>query len=313
SASLSNFVIFNDGYVLSTVRTPDNPKLVPMHLLLVAPGYWDTLRIPLVAGRGFTQRDDERAPRVAVLNQSLAERLFPGQNAVGKRILYARAAIEPKPGDETEVVGIVKDTKFTSLAAPEPNLVYLPLLRGSPNTRGVVLEVRASLDPAAVGALTMARIREARLPLKVESATALNGEIGASLADDYIRLQASSLFGLLALALIASGLYGLMAYTVARRTREIGIRAAVGASTASLIGLVLRQSLRLVGVGIAIGIPGAVAAVRALSKIVFGLPPIDYASLAIGAALLAIAGLAAGFLPAWRAAHLDPMQALRVQ
>jgi ABC-type antimicrobial peptide transport system permease subunit len=111
-------------------------------------------------------------------------------------------------------------------------------------------------------------------------------------------MMASSLFGGLALLLIASGLYGLMAYTVAQRTREIGIRTAVGASASGIMVLVLRQSLRLVAVGIVVGIPGAVAAMRALNRIVFGLPPVDFASLGIAAALLAIAGVAASFVPA---------------
>jgi ABC-type antimicrobial peptide transport system permease subunit len=146
--------------------------------------------------------------------------------------------------------------------------------------------------------IVRARIRDAHLPLKVQSATALNDEIGATLADDHVRMMASSLFGGLALLLIASGLYGLMAYTVAQRTREIGIRTAVGASASGIMVLVLRQSLRLVAVGIVVGIPGAVAAMRALNRIVFGLPPVDFASLGIAAALLAIAGVAASFVPA---------------
>jgi ABC-type antimicrobial peptide transport system permease subunit len=158
-----------------------------------------------------------------------------------------------------------------------------------------------------------ALVRNAHLPLKVSPATAFTEEIGATLEDDYIRMQASSLFAALALALIAFGLYGLMAYTVARRTREIGIRAAMGASTGRIVILILRQSVRLVAIGIVIGIPGAVAAIRALSGIVFGLPQVDLVSLSAAAALLAAVGAAASFVPAWRAAHLSPVQALRVQ
>jgi ABC-type antimicrobial peptide transport system permease subunit len=161
--------------------------------------------------------------------------------------------------------------------------------------------------------MVRARIGNAHLPLTVLPATALEDEIGVSLTNDHIRMQASSLLSGLALVLVASGLYGLMAYAVARRTREIGIRAAVGASTFRLMALVLRQSMRLVAVGIVIGIPGAVAVMRALRGIVFGLPQVDFISLAIAAGLLATAGVAASFIPAWRAAHLDPMQALRVQ
>lgn len=313
SVTLADFVIFNDAYVLSTLRTLGDPQINGMHLLNVDRGYWETLRIPLIVGRVFTERDDEHAPRVAVLSESLAKRLFPHQNPLGQRILVGGATRQPKPGDETEVVGIVKDTKFTSVAAPSPDIVYLPLFQGETNSRGVVLEARSSMNPPALKAMVLARIRDAHLPLVVQSATALNDEIVASLSDDYIRMRASSLFGGLALALIASGLYGLVAYSVARRTREIGIRMAVGSSAAGIMGLMVRQSLRLVAVGVVIGIPGAVAVMRAVSGMVFGLPSVDYASLGIAAVLLGIAGLAASFVPAWRGAHLDPVSALRVQ
>jgi predicted permease len=313
SATLANFVVFNDGYVTNMVRTLEGARASPMRQLMVAPGYWETLCIPMLAGRGFTERDDERAPRVAVINESAATRLFPNLNPLGKQILTGRATRERQPGDEIEIVGLVKDTKFTSVTAPAPDLIYMPLVQGETNNRGVVLEVRSALEPSAVAAMVNAQVHNAHLPLQVMAATALNDEIGASMANDYIRMRASTLFGGLALALIAFGLHGLMAYTVARRTREIGIRAAVGAGTARIMILVLGQSFRLVAVGIAIGIPGAMAVMRALSGMVFGLPPVDFVSLGMAASLLAIAAAAASFVPAWRAAHLDPVQALRVQ
>ena len=138
SAALANFVIFNDAYVMSTVRRPDDPKLTPMHQLMVAPGYWRTLRIPLFTGRGFTDRDDERAPRVAVLNESLAERLFPHQNPLGKRILVGRAVLQHKPGDETEVVGLVKDTKVVSVTSPAgPHRSIFHYSRAKPTAAGL--------------------------------------------------------------------------------------------------------------------------------------------------------------------------------
>jgi hypothetical protein len=310
---LANLVLFNDSWVKTSLRTLDDPRIVGIRFMAVGPDYWDTLRIPLITGRAFTTRDGPHASKVAVLNRGLADRLFPHQNPLGKRILIARATQQHQPEDEIEIVGVAQDTKLTNLSLPAPEVVCVPLLQISSGSRGVVLEVRSAMDPPAVAALAAARIANARLSLTVQSATALNDEVDASLADDYIRMQASSLFGALALVLIAFGLYGLMAYTVAQRTREIGIRTAVGAGTSAIVGLVLRQSLRLVAVGIAVGVPGAVAAVRALSGMVFGLPPVDVVSLAAGTALLGIAGLIASFLPAWRAAHLDPVRALRIE
>ena len=313
TVGLSSKLMFNDAYVLSSTRRLDDPELRPIHLLPVGPGYFESLRIPLVAGREVSQRDEGKQWSVAVVSEGLAKKLFPGGTALGKRILLARAVMEHKPGDETEIVGIVKDTRFTYVAKPAPDVVYTSMFQGGTFGSGVVLEISSTLDPATVGALAAARIRDAHLPLVVRSATRLTDEIGDTLADDYVRMQASSLFGGLALVLIASGLYGLIAYSVARRTREIGIRMAVGSSTGGIVGIVVRQSLGLVAVGVAVGIPGAVMVMRAVSSLVFGLPPVDYASLAIAAALLGAAGLAASCVPAWRAAHLDPMKALRVQ
>lgn len=312
SAALANFVVFNDGRVMSGVQALGSGRTSRANVLKVSAGYWQTLRIPVVAGRVLTPGEDQAAPRVAVISQGLAEDLFPGESPLGKRIGIRR----PDPArkdDGFEVVGVVKDTKVWSVTKPAPRMLYLPLRLGDTNTRSVALEIRSSLDPAAIGAIVRARIHDARLPMTVESVTTLDDEVGASLADDYVRMRASGLFGALALALTAVGLYGLMAYAVARRTREIGIRTAVGARTSTIVALVLRQSVQLVGIGVAIGIPAAIVVMRALAGFVFGLPPVDWVSLAIAAALLTAAGIAAGVAPAWRAAHLDPMQALRVQ
>jgi len=312
SAALVNFVVFNDGRVSVGVRALDSGKTSGANMLKVSSGYWQTLQISLLAGRVLEPREDQEAPRVMVIGQSLAEDLFPGESPLGKRIAIGRPDPERKD-DGFEVVGVVKDTKVWSLTKPAPHMLYLPLRLGGTNTRGVALEIRSPLEPAAIGAIVRGRIHDAHLPMTVESVTTLNEEVGASLADDYVRMRASSLFGVLALVLIAVGLYGLMAYTVALRTREIGIRTAVGARTLTIMVLVLHQSLRLVSIGILIGIPATVAVMRALAGIAFGLPPVDWVSVGTAAALLVAAGIAASLAPAWRAAHLDPMQALRVQ
>jgi ABC-type antimicrobial peptide transport system permease subunit len=209
---------------------------------------------------------------------------------------------------------VVNDTKFGSLADPAPETVYLPVLQASeviPDD--VIVHIRSSLGPETIAAMLRSRIRAEHLPVTVQSASTLQDEIASTLHTERLRMQASSLFGALALLLIVVGLYGLMTYSVVRRTREIGIRMAVGSNPAGIMGLVLNESLRLVLFGVIIGIPGAVALMKAVSSMLFGLSPADPASLALAAFVLAITGIAATAAPAWRAAHLDPMNALRVE
>lgn len=315
SAVLADFVTFNDAYaqtILKVAGTAGAP-VRGTHILHVDGGYFTGFRIPLIAGRAFTSRDDERAPKVAVLAEGIAQRLFPNQNPIGRRILLGAATKQPKPGDETEIIGVVKDIKFTSVAAPAPDLVFQPLLQGENHTSTVKMQVRSRMQPRDVASLVRARIGDAHLPLTVESVSALEDKIGASLQNDRVRMQASSLFGALALLLITAGIYGLMAYSVVRRTREIGIRMAVGSSSAGIVRLVLKDSLRLVLYGLILGLPGSLVVMKAISTMVFGLSPIDPMSLGVAASVLFVTGIAASVAPAWRAAHLDPLEALRVQ
>jgi predicted permease len=315
SAALADFTTFNDAYVQTTLKAAGNADAPGRrtHILLVDGNYFAALRIPPIAGRTFTPRDDERAPKVAVLAEGTARRLFPGQSPIGRSILLGSAAMHPKPGQETEIVGVVGDIKFTSLADAAPDLVFQPVLQGESHTSVVKLQVRSRMEPGNVAALVRSRIRDGHLPLSVESATALEDQIGASLLNDRLRMQASSLFGALALLLIAAGIYGLMAYAVVRRTREIGIRMAVGSSSAGILRLVLNDSLRLVLCGVILGLPGSLAVMKVASSMVFGLPPVDLASLGIAALVLTATAIVASTAPAWRAAHLDPVEALRVQ
>jgi predicted permease len=310
SAGLSDFVAFNDGWANISMTTPGvplNSRLSPPHALHVDQGYFNTLRIHLLTGRSFEPRDTEGAPNVAILNEQAARRLFPNQNPVGHSILLGFPAIE------TQVIGVVNDTKSGSLADAAPEIVFVPLLQGTEHSSDVIVQIRSSLSPGAIASMLQSRIRAGHLPVTVQSASTLQDEIAATLRSDRLRMQASSLFGALALLLIVVGLYGLMAYSVVRRTREIGIRMAVGSEPVGIMRLVLSESLRLVLYGVIVGIPGAVALMKAISSMLFGLSPVDPASLAMAAIVLAITGIAASAAPAWRAAHLDPVSALRVE
>jgi predicted permease len=310
SAGLSDFVAFNDSSARTIMTTPGIPidYRHGLNALHVDQGYFNTLRIHLLAGRPFEAQDNEGAPKVAILNQRAARRFFPNQNPVGRSILVGSTAIR------TQVVGVVNDTKSGSLADAAPEAIYLPVLQASEViSDDVILQIRSSLGPEAIASTLRSRIRAEHLPVTIESATTLQDEIAATLYTDRLRMQTSSLFGALAMLLIVVGLYGLMAYSVVRRTREIGIRMAVGSNPAGIMRLVVNESLRMVLLGVIVGIPGAVALMKTVSSMLFGLSPVDPASLAMAAFALAITGIAASAAPAWRAAHLDPVSALRVE
>lgn len=317
STTVADLLTFDDSRIsfpLSVPGDPTQPARQP-NLLRVDGNYFDALRIPLVAGRTFSPHDDQHAPKVAVLSDGTARRLFGSQNPLGRRILIGRSR-DPKPEDEVEVVGVVKDIKFTNVTRPSPDVVFAPLFQEQnigARSGSAKLQVRSRMAPQDVAALVRAQIRAQGLPVTVESASALEDAIGASMLNDRLRMQASSLFGAVALLLITAGIYGLMAFSVARRRREIGIRIAVGARPAAMVQLVLKESLRLVLIGVLIGIPGAIAVMRAVADMLFGLSPIDPASLGVAAIALCLSGVAASVVPAWRAARQDPVQALRVE
>ena len=171
----------------------------------------------------------------------------------------------------------------------------------------------ASAARVAVASYRFCSRRFGRAPEALGSVVYLNDAVGASMLNDRIRTQASGVFGALALLLITAGVYGLMAYSVARRTREIGIRVAVGSSPGRIVGLVLGESLKLVLLGVLVGVPGAVAVMKAIHGMVFGLSPVDPLSLGASVVALCLTGTAASAIPAWRAARLDPVRALRVE
>ena len=317
SAAVADLLTFSDARISFTLTVPGDPAQATRepNLLRVDGSYFDALRIPVIAGRAFSPRDDRHAPRVVILSDGTARRLFASQNPLGRRVLLGLPR-NPKPDDGAEIVGIVDDVKFTNVTRPAPDVVFAPLFQNQDLgafSSTAKLQVRSRMTPRDVAALVSARIRAQGLPVAVESASALEDAIGTSMLNDRLRMQASSLFGGVALLLITAGIYGLMAFSVARRRREIGIRMAVGSRPSAIVQLVLKESLRLVFVGVLIGIPGAVAVMRAVAGMLYGLSPIDPVSLGVAAVALCLAGIAASVAPAWRAASLDPVQALRLE
>ena len=309
AASLSDLLTFDDGSIRYPVTVPGDSRepAREVHVLRVDGQYFGALKISLQTGRTFTPRDDLDAPKVAILSDGTARRLFRGGNPLGRRIVLGTA--------ETEIVGIVNDIKFGSLTAPAPDVVFQPLLQGQNNgatTSSLKLQVRSRLKPADVAALVRSRIRDMGLAVSVDRAAPLEDAISHTIANDRIRMQASGVFGMLALLLIAAGIYGLMAYSVATRTREIGIRIAVGSQPGKIVAMVLRQGSQLVAAGVILGTPCVLVVMKAISRLVFGLAPIDWTSVAVAVLILSVTGILASLAPAWRAAHLDPVEALRV-
>jgi predicted permease len=271
----------------------------------VGHGYFETMRIPIVRGRGFRESDTASAPRVAVINESLAARFWPGQDALGRRLRIG------SDKEYFEVVGIAKDGKYRTLGEDSRPFAYASIEQRYETSQ--LLLVRAAGDPrATLGAI---RVTARELDAKALAVTVQTLEESISVSLLFPRMGAGffGLFGLLGLALATVGLYGVIAYTVSQRTHEIGIRMALGAARGDVLRLVVGQGLRLTVVGLALGLAGALAATRLIAVLLYGISPTDAVTFAgVSAALLASAALAC-YLPARRAAATDPMVALRYE
>jgi predicted permease len=274
----------------------------------VSPGFFETLGIRLLSGRDFNWQDNERSPRVAILSQSLAGRLFPAGDAIGRRI---NIGAEPK-WQNVEVIGIVADTHLYDVRTGNTATAYVDVLQMGEFAHWSSLEVRAAGNPMAVVAAARNTV-DALGHEYVLMMRTLEQVKDRALLNERLTAMLSELFGGLALLLVATGLYGLMGYNVAQRTRELGVRIALGAPQASILWMVLRETLTLIIIGLAIGIPCALMAAKLIAHMLFGLSPHD--PLTLGAVLLALilATVLAGYIPARRATKVDPMVALRYE
>jgi putative ABC transport system permease protein len=263
-------------------------------------GYFRAMRIPLRDGRLFDARDSGDAPPVVIVSDSIAERFFPGENPVGKRIQLDQGT--------AEIVGRVGDIRRASLTdAPRADL-YFPFERQNGN--GVTLFIRTTGDPLLAFPAIRSAVRQVEPNALLFEARTLSDIAAQSAAASRLAMRLLGGFALIALALAAVGIYGVMSYSVRRRTRELGTRLALGASRRDIVWLVMREAGTIAGAGLAAGTVAGLAAARAMSSLLYGIAPWDAVSLAAAGAVLIVTALGASYLPARRASRLDPAATL---
>jgi predicted permease len=278
---------------------------------VIGPGFLATLGVPLVRGRDFTRADTETTPLVAMVSESMAKQFFPGEDAIGKRFStgYSRTA-NPR-GDWVEIVGVARNSKYASLTEPDRPVIYLPLAQR--HETGVTLYVRASGALGPVVAQIRREIQAIEPNLPVPETQTMAETIATSLYAPRMGAMLLTLFGGLALLLASLGIYGVLAFSVARRTREIGIRVALGADRGSVTTLVLREGMSLVGLGLAIGLGAGYYLSESVRTFLFDVSPRDLTTFAIVPCVLIAVSLLACYVPARRALRVDPLTALKAE
>jgi len=267
--------------------------------------FFAAMGIPLVSGRGFGPQDTEKSQKVAVINETMAQRFFPNGSPLGKRF----GTKGPESADQIEVIGVVKDAKYGTLKEEFRPMAFYPYTQ-VPDVLGNLV-VRFSGSASVVVPQIRQTIKQLDRNLPVDDVVSLSDHIGRSLVQQKLVARLATFFGLLALLLACVGLYGVMSYGVARRTNEIGIRMALGARGGSVLWLVLREALVLVVIGLVVGLFASLALTKTAATLLYELKPNDPLTITLATLLLAMVALVAGYLPARRAARVDPMVALR--
>ena len=274
----------------------------------VGPGYFRTMETPLIAGRDFQRTDDLSAPKIAIVNETFANKLFDGKNPVGRTFRVEESA--DKPDSVYQIVGFVKNTKYHGLREEFRPIAFFPMNQDEKIPGDVSFMVRSRGPASQAIAAVRLQMAEVNRELLVEFRL-LDVQIQQSILRERLMANLSGGFGLLAGLLSALGLYGVMSYMVARRRGEIGVRMAMGAGWADVLGLVFKEAGKLVVAGLLLGLAGSYALSRYAESLLFGLKPNDAVTLAAACVLLLATAIAATLLPARRAVSLDPAVALR--
>ncbi len=302
-------LIANDNWFNDVLLPGETEQAAGKHetmLQTVRENYFATMEIPLLRGRGFTAQDDQRAPQVAIVNQTFARQFFPNEDVLGKRVT-------PSGEHEVEIIGVVAATKYRSQREELKPLLYTPWQQEVAVIGEMSFALRTTGEPTALAATVRQVVRELDSNLPVTEVGTQTARSQATLGQERLYARLLSFFGGLALLLAAIGLSGVLAYSVAQRTNEIGIRMALGADPSGIARTIMREAAVLLVIGLAVGTALALAAARTAGALLFGLQPTDPLTIAMAAALLGGVAAAASYLPARRAARVDPMVALRYE
>jgi predicted permease len=309
SSTMTEFPPLSEGQRYTELRAPggrpDNNSGINVNEMLVGPTFFRTMGIAIQAGRDFTEADDSSAPNVAAINADLGRFLFGNENPVGRQLILGDSK------REVLIIAVVRDSRYTSIRAPSLRTVYEPILQLPAYAQAI--EIRSSRPPTTmIGELRNA-ISKTGQNFPVTEAMPLSSAIDRSLARESLVARLSSLSGIFALLLACMGLYGVMAYTVARHTGEIGIRIALGASRTNVLWMELRQSTLMVLVGLAVGAPASLLVSRVIANQLFGVSPTDLVSFSIAAVIMVVIAGLASYIPCRRASRIDPLRSLRYE
>jgi predicted permease len=309
SAGVSQFPLaagyWNDtSLILPGVPVPE--KKPSTAIASVDDAFLATMQIPILLGRGFERRDMQ-SPRVAVVTEEFAKQFFAGQSPVGRRI----GLDDPKDPADIEIVGVARNSRYNGLKNENPPVAYIPYTQDVKNLGGMTFVLRASGNPLALVNTVRQIVHQASSAVPVAAVTTQAATIDGTIKQERTFADLCSCFAGLALLIACVGLYGTMAYAVARRTGEIGIRMALGAQRGRVVRMVLREVLVLAFIGLGIGLATAWETAHFVASFLFGVKPNDPLSLGIPVGILIAAAILAGYAPAWRAARIDPMAALR--
>jgi predicted permease len=298
-----------DNWVTIDSYTPKLGELPDPHVNFVSPDYFKTLQIPLLAGRDFRATDVLGSPKVAIVNEAFAKKYFGTTNALGHRM---GMGIDPGTKTDITIIGVARSTKYENMREEIPTEMFTPYAqREWVNT--MTFYVRTPQNPELVFREIRKAVHDLDPNLPIFYLVTLERQMEYSLVTERLVATLSSGFGILATLLAAIGLYGVMAYTVERRTREIGIRMAIGAARADVLWLVLRDVFLLLAAGLVIGLPISWMLTQTVRSQLYGIQPADPLSIATAILLIAAVTVAAGYVPAQKATRVDPMNSLRYE